>query len=52
MWTDLSGAEVEVKREVAEAVWADLVEDTAEVMANLEQLLAPPVTTSFRRRML
>ncbi|KAG2447275.1 hypothetical protein HYH02_007605 [Chlamydomonas schloesseri] len=51
-WTDLSGAEVEVKREVAEAVWADLVEDTAEVLANLEQLLAPPVTTSFRRRML
>lgn len=51
-WTDLTGAEVEVKREVAEALWADLVGDTAQVLADLEQLLAPPVTTSFRRRML
>ncbi|GLC67393.1 hypothetical protein PLESTF_000551400 [Pleodorina starrii] len=38
---DLALEEAEVQREVADLVWADLVEDTARELADLEQLLAP-----------
>lgn len=39
-WADVSGEEAEVQRQVAEAIWDELLVDTAEALAGLERQLA------------
>ncbi|GIL86184.1 hypothetical protein Vretifemale_14582, partial [Volvox reticuliferus] len=43
---DLAVEEAEVQREVADLIWADLMADTAQQLAEIEQILAP---ASFAR---
>ncbi|KAG2491840.1 hypothetical protein HYH03_009796 [Edaphochlamys debaryana] len=45
-WADTAVEEAEVLRETAEAIWADLIADTAAVVAGLEEALSGPSSSA------